>query len=342
MKILIVCFEMETFTGSPLYNYTLAIEFLKQGHKVSIFTTHWADNELKANLLKAGCNITEVFDEEYDITLISQPLHNSWFSRIKSKKILNVIHSEYHWETPMNSDRINAYIAIRENVKQHIVKEHKIPQDMVFVVYNGVDLARFSAKNRIVRKDGYIKVVLPCTLDPLREKFLNYYAKRASQHFRVFIYGKNHMNKGFINPWVSVNDVVPNIEEKIKDADIVAGILLGRVNLEARAMGVVSVIHNPDNPEEKEYFFPEWEEFDERHNIKNVAKQIIDIATSAEYRKRERAKMTDSTLEKVVYSSVMNRFSPVKSGAAIKSETIIKKRDVSESDLFKVLRTEVK
>ena len=32
------------------------------------------------------------------------------------------------------------------------------------------------------------------------------------------------------------------LKKKIKDADLVAGILLGRVNLEARAMGIVSTI----------------------------------------------------------------------------------------------------
>jgi len=84
-------------------------------------------------------------------------------------------------------------------------------------------------------------------------------------------------NKLFKNEWVFINDEVFDIENYIADADFVSGILLGRINLEARAMGIMSFIHNPDNPLDVQSYFPKQEEFEKKHNISNVVKQIIKI-----------------------------------------------------------------
>ena len=72
--------------------------------------------------------------------------------------------------------------------------------------------------------------------------------------------------------YVYVSDEVEDIENYIADADLVAGILLGRINLEARACDVPSVIHNPDNPDEMERYFPNRQEFEDRHDIKKSSK----------------------------------------------------------------------
>ena len=74
------------------------------------------------------------------------------------------------------------------------------------------------------------------------------------------------------NEFVTISPAVFNIEKKIADADIVAGILLGRVNLEARAMGIVSTIHNPDDPASFSYYFPVREDFDREHDIKKCCR----------------------------------------------------------------------
>ena len=75
--------------------------------------------------------------------------------------------------------------------------------------------------------------------------------------------------------YVYVSDEVEDIENYIADADLVAGILLGRINLEARACDVPSVIHNPDNPDEMERYFPNRQEFEDRHDIKKVAQRLV-------------------------------------------------------------------
>ena len=277
MKILIVCQTMTYLSGSPLYNYTLAMELKNQGHDVSVYSM-WEDNDLRNNLsAKKIMPYYNMPKDKYDLILISQSDHKNILEFVQSKKVINIIHSEYDCEEPIINDKIDHYIAIRPQIKEHLVGEHKISPDKISVIYNGIDFERFSPDKRKLHEHDYTKVVLPCTIDLLRIKFIEYYTKRATEQFRVYIYGKNYENDFYKNDWVHVNEEVFNIEDKIADADYVAGILLGRVNLEARAMGIMSFIHNPENPLEVQAFYPKIDEFEDRHKISNVVKQIIKI-----------------------------------------------------------------
>ena len=264
MKIIIVCSTMEYLSGSPLYNYTLALELAKE-HKVSVLS-RWRYNSLQMDLEDAGVKCLDETNEHYDIALVSQrdmPLPSA-------DKVINIIHSEYDCETPR--ENIEHYVAIRPSIKEHLVNEHNIPEDKITVIYNGIDLERFSPREKSER--DYFKVVIPATRDSLRQKMFDYYVKKASKDYRVFIYGKN-FGADIQGDYVYQYDEVANIEDFIGDADLVAGILLGRVNLEARAMDIKSVIHNPENPEDMYEYYPDRDEFDKNHDIKNVAKQLI-------------------------------------------------------------------
>lgn len=258
MRILLACNEIKSLTGSPMYNLALAKELGKTSF-VSLYTSD--DKEFK-------------FDSFYDLVILSQPKQKNILGKLRAKKIINVIHSEYEYEDPIIDPRIDAYIAIRPSIKKHLVDCHGIPAEMIYVIYNGIDMERFY--KRVVNSNDYIKVVLPCTIDNLREPFLKYYVNKANKSFRVYQYGKKHIDIPK-NEYFYIHDEVKDIENYIGDADIVAGIFLGRVNLEARAMGIPSIIHNADNPEEKQFYFPKWDEFKDRHDIINVAKKIIKL-----------------------------------------------------------------
>jgi len=258
MNIIIVCWSMEYLSGSSLYNYTLAKELMKD-HEVDVLS-NWSDKFKDLNRITRA-------EKEYDLALIS---HRE-FPMPKANKIINIIHSEYEGETPIIG--LDHYIAIRPEIKEHLIKEHRIPADKIRVIYNGVDLERFKPRKKTKR--NYTKVVIPATRDHLRKKFFEYYIEKANKDFRVYIYGKDNGYKIPEKEYVYVNDQVDNIEDYIGDADLVAGILLGRVNLEARAMDVKSRIHNPEKPEEFEEFYPPRDEFEKRHDIKNVAKQLL-------------------------------------------------------------------
>jgi glycosyltransferase involved in cell wall biosynthesis len=266
MKIILVCSTMEYLSGSPLYHYTLAKELAKE-HEVSLLS-RWAINKLQFDLEDAGVEILTEAKGEYDLAIVSQqdfPLPNA-------KKTIHVIHSEYDCETPR--PRMEHYVAIRPSIKKHLVKEHHIPADKISIVYNGIDLERFAPVPKV--KKDYFKIVIPATRDSLRQKMFNYYAKRASKDYRVYIYGRQ-FSANIKGDYVYQFDEVDNIEEHMADADLVAGILLGRVNLEARAMNIKSIIHNPDDPEDFYEYYPDRKTFEEKHDIKRVAKQLCTL-----------------------------------------------------------------
>ncbi len=264
-KILISCETMAYLSGSPLYNYTLAKELAKT-HEVH-FQSVWTDNFLKRDLEALGVKCVFSTQEEYDLALMSQRR----FAKPNAKKIVNIVHSEYDCETPIEG--CDHYVAIRPSIKEHLIKEHDIKDEDITVIYNGIDLERFKPKEKSER--DYIKVVIPATIDPLRQKMFDYYTSRANKDFRVFIFGKQFGGVIPENEFVYVHEEVDDIENYIADADLVAGILLGRINLEARACDVPSVIHNPDNPDEMERYFPDRKEFEDKHDIKKVAQRLV-------------------------------------------------------------------
>jgi glycosyltransferase involved in cell wall biosynthesis len=265
MKIILVCTSMQNLSGSPLYHYTLAKELAKE-YQVAVLS-RWTNNHLLYDLEDLGVEILTEPKGHYDLAIVSQndmPLPSA-------DKIVNVIHSEYDCEAPR--DNMEHYVAIRPSIKEHLIKEHNIPEEKIEVIYNGVDLEKFSPIEKSER--DYFKVVIPATRDSLRQKMFDYYVNKANKDYRVFIFGTN-FGARIQGEYIYQFDEVSNIEEHIGDADLVAGILLGRVNLEARAMNVKSVIHNPDNPEDCYEYYPDRQEFEKMHDIKNITKKFYD------------------------------------------------------------------
>lgn len=280
LKILISCSSMVDLSGSPVYNYTLAKELALQGHFVHFYSL-WGKNFNDLDSL----NITRLYStefEEYDLALLSQPISENILSKIKAKTIINIIHSEYDCESPIINNRISHYIAIRPSIKEHLISQHGISEDKITVIFNGIDFNKFNKEKRKKHKENYTKVVLPCTFDLLRIPFIEYYTKKASKDFRVFLIGKNYSNDFYKNEFVTIHEEVEDIENYICDADCVAGILLGRVNLEAMAMGIPSYIHNPENPSDYYLFELSEREFKRRHDIKNVVHNILEIYRAKE------------------------------------------------------------
>jgi len=270
-KILLACQSMGDLTGSPLYNYTLAKELAKD-YNVSMFSL-WSNNYLKKDLLKAGVKIVNNTDGDYDLILVSQGNLSTLKDKKFNGKVINIVHSEYIYEAPLKD--AYKWVAIRPSIKEHLINKYGILENKIEVIYNGIDLDRFKPIKKTER--DYTKVVIPASIDNLRQKFFNYYTDKANKNFRVYIYGMNGGGKIENKKYVYVKDQIDDIEKHIADADIVAGILLGRVNLEARACDVLSYIHNPENPEEYETFYPLREDFEKRHDIKNVSKQIMNL-----------------------------------------------------------------
>ncbi len=268
---------MSYLSGQPLYCYELALELKRIGHDVEM-RSDWNGfkgndgHKLKENLLNKGVKCTEWDDEvgKYDLWLASEDVS----MRVKSDApMINIIHSEYDCESPIQN-RPFAWVAIRPSILEHIVESHSIPRDKCFVVYNGVDRDRFKRAKR--HKGQHRLTVVPCTFDYLREKFIRHCESLANEDNHYHFYGSNHGVQIKETDCVKVFPDTFNIESKIAEADCVYGILLGRVNLESNSCGVISRIYDPVTLE-NEIFLMNEEDFDKRHNIKNVAKELLKI-----------------------------------------------------------------
>ncbi len=273
---------MDYLSGSPLYNYELALAIKNLGHDVSV-VSEWHKNldpeaaNLLNNLTASGVHCLGWQDvlPEQDLLICSQLDSEQLVQRFPQTPVINIVHSEYDCESPLpNREQIIKYVCIRHSIRDHLVKEHEIPIEKTTVIYNGVDRTRFKPIKK--SKRNYYKIVVPCTLDPIREAFLNKIIDEATEKKRVFLFGMHCGANLHESEWVTISSPKFNIQDEIADADEVAGILLGRVNLEAWSCGVNSSIYDPFTLEHK--LFKPPLDFDLNHNIANVAKKLIAIS----------------------------------------------------------------
>lgn len=288
MKILVTGLSMAYLSGQPLYCYELCRELKRCGHDVTMMSElsvpigQKPDNDgykLVKNLRAEDIRCIS-WDENrcsgYDLILASEPQSRIIFRSSKQTPVFNIVHSEYECESPIEDrPEIKAYICIRPSIAAHIMTQHDIPADKVKVIYNGVDRERFAKPVNLKQNNTFYKVVAPCTLDKLREKFLNHLIDSATPDRHVFLIG---MDCGAVlheSPYVTIKPDTFDIQHEMADADEIAGILLGRVNLEAWSMGIRSTIFDPVTLEHITIEPPE--DFDKKHNIVNVVKQILKL-----------------------------------------------------------------
>lgn len=285
---------MSYLSGQPLYCYELAMELKRQGHEIEVRSNwtayHGTDGEkLIENLMAAGIRTTgwdsTWLTKDFDLWIASEEESMRIAEDIPDVPMMQIVHSEYDVESPIQ-DRPFAYICIRPSIQDHIVKEHGIPEEKCHVIYNGIDRKRFKKGKK--HKGKYTLTVVPCTFDPLREKFIRYIESMATESNRYHFYGNEHGVKIQETEFVKVFPDTFNIEKPIAEADFVAGILLGRVNLEANSCGVPSIIYNPETLENNLFQLSE-KEFDKKHNIKNVAKKILAVKRPRKKTKVEKA-----------------------------------------------------
>lgn len=288
MKILITGNSMSYLSGQPLYCYELARELKRQGHWVEV-RSEWKNphgkdgHRLRKNLEKENilcANWDDPKNADYELWLASEKISLKVLHVAEGVPMINIVHSEYPVEDPIE-DIPMAWVCIRPSILEHIVSEHDIPREKCHVIYNGVDRERF-CKIKKPKRDFTLAVV-PCTLDTLREKFINHMIELADEKMHVHFYGFYCGAKMPISEekekFVKVFPDTFDIEKAIQNADEVAGILLGRVNLEANSCGVPSTIFDPVTLRSEKFLLPEAE-FDKKHNIKNVARDIMKLAES--------------------------------------------------------------
>lgn len=262
---------MNFLSGSPLYNYELALELRRLGHKVTLMSV-WEPvlgdaRPLRTNLESAGVECLTTLDKQPQADLVI----SSQRSMKRTGLLLNVVHSEYDCEAPdMDAD---GFIAIRPSIKEHL---ETLGLTNIAMIYNGIDSNRFNPSLRLgyVPKE-YRTTLVPCTFDGLRETFIRTMAAQSSPEHKIIFMGYNH---GLVMPYGDNIEVVGDrfdIEQVIAKVDNVAGILLGRVNLEAAFMNVGSDIYNPETGLKTSHFLGGYQA---QYDIKCTTREILNFA----------------------------------------------------------------
>ncbi len=151
MKFLITCNSLD-LSGSSTYTYTLAIELIRQGYQVDVFTLFEDEiaKELKKKNIFASSEI-EKFNKKYDC-IIAQ--HNVLALIIRGfmpkTPMIFISHGVIPFlEQPPSQDiNIYKYIAISEEIKKNLTKKGVTPKNII-IIRNFIDINRFFPLKRI-------------------------------------------------------------------------------------------------------------------------------------------------------------------------------------------------
>jgi glycosyltransferase involved in cell wall biosynthesis len=147
-------------------------------------------------------------------------------------------------ENPVMDNSILKYIAIRPEIKNHLINNFNIPKDKIEVIYNPIDSTRFNTNN--TTDNGYVLFV--GTIDYLRQKSIEdlvEYTKNIDKE--LWLVGKpssNYLDKVLENAHVKHYNDTYNVENFVKNCSETAGILLGRTTIEGWMCGKPGWIYN--------------------------------------------------------------------------------------------------
>jgi glycosyltransferase involved in cell wall biosynthesis len=185
-------------------------------------------------------------------------------------------------ENPVEHPSIKKYIAIRPEIKQHLIESFGINENSIEVIYNPVDNEKFKVRQN--KDDNYVLFV--GTVDYLREwaiKDLVNYTKDNNKE--LWLVGANHstyLDELLLNPHVKHFQPTWNLEKFLMNCSETAGIQLGRTTIEGWMSGKKSWIYKVDSAGtilSKELFEPPSDI--EKYYSNNVAKQIRKIYVEA-------------------------------------------------------------
>jgi glycosyltransferase involved in cell wall biosynthesis len=242
IKILIGCILFKEFTGSEMYVYELAKGLLNLNYDVSVVSPN-IGGRLTDLAIKHGIKVytfnTLNKNENFDLIHCQHfPITQELIKIFPITKKICTIHSEVNsTENPIQHFSIFKYIAIRPEIKEHLINKFGILSDMIEVIYNPIDETRFNTND--IKNDGYLLFV--GTLDYLRAQTifdLINYTKENNKEF--WLVGKNHSNylpQILSNSHVKYFDSTADVEKFVKNCDVTAGILLGRTTIEGWMCG---------------------------------------------------------------------------------------------------------
>jgi glycosyltransferase involved in cell wall biosynthesis len=314
LKILLTCLFFKTFTGSELYVYELAKNLINQNCEVTVLSdiggpltdlakkqgikvlSHTEPPGYKLGDGKWGFNTPQGFqasqenmlykvsEVNYDIVHIQhKPVAERMVQLYPNIPKVYTIHSEViNLEDPIKHESIKKYVAIRPEIKEHIVGKFDIPDNDVEIIYNPIDETKFKVTNSTNK--NYILFV--GSIDYLREKTINDLVEKTKEDgLELWLVGENKSN--YLETLLKNNNVkyfpaTWNVETYIKHCKETAGIQLGRTTIEGWMCGKPGWIYKVDENGDilnKNYFEPpsDIEKYYSSAVVENIKKEYIKI-----------------------------------------------------------------
>jgi glycosyltransferase involved in cell wall biosynthesis len=276
LKVLISSMFFRTFTGSEVYVYELAKSLQKQNCEVTVLSQiggPLTDLARKDGIkclsfeespgFKMGDGkwlvmgpdgqpqpsnpntLYKTSEVDFDIIHIQhKPVAERIVNLYPNIEKIATIHSEViELEDPVIHDSIKHYIAIRPEIKDHIIEKFGIPEEKISLVYNPVDKKKFPTLPK--KEDGYILFV--GTVDYLREFAIKDAAEYAmSLGKKLWLVGEDksiYLKSYLANPSIKHFPSTWNLKPFIEGAYETAGIQLGRTTIESWMSGKDSWIY---------------------------------------------------------------------------------------------------
>jgi len=308
MKVLISSLFFRTFTGSELYIFELSKNLIKQNCDVTVMSQIGGPLTDMAKRLgikcisfeeapgfklgdgKWGFNTAEGFKPStenvlYRVSEVNFDIIHMQHKPVAERMIqfypeidkIYSIHSEViELEDPIKHESIKKYIAIRPEIKSHIVDKFEIPEEQIEIIYNPIDNEKFKPKPSVKTENS---VLFVGTIDYLRkETILDLMERTKEEGKELWLVGEdksNYLQQVLVEPHVKYFPPTWSVENFIYKCEETAGIQLGRTTIEGWMCGKPSWIYKVDSAGliiSKERFDPPKDI--EKYFASNVAKQI--------------------------------------------------------------------
>lgn len=237
MKILITNISLIYSAGSELYTYDLTKYLSNNGHEVFVFSPSLGPVSEEISKLKnvtVTNNLEEIKDEKFDILHIHHNVNaylvREYFPDVPALMVVHGVLPEFE-QPPMIDLGISKYVAVSEEVREHLINNYDIPKSKIEIIRNWVNTEKFKKKSNINKTPKSVLVVS------------NHYPEEHRK-----IYEEVCKERGLDIAHVGLpENPVTNVEDYMNNADIV--ITLGRGAMEAMTLGrnvIVSDIHGMD------------------------------------------------------------------------------------------------
>lgn len=155
LRVLITNYALEERAGTELYVRDLATGLLRRGHAPVVYTTR--AGEAAAALRRETVPVVtdlrqlgsppDIIHGQHHAETMTALLH------FPSTPALFVCHGWLAWEeTPPRFPRVLRYVAVDETCRDRLVCEHGVPEPLVRVAHNFVDLERFRPRGPLPPK----------------------------------------------------------------------------------------------------------------------------------------------------------------------------------------------